>query len=142
MTWSEAACAGTAASPAAVWSVLLDGRRWSEWNPGVQWMVVEGELAAGSLLTMKPKGAPQTAFRIEEIVPEQRLRLLLTFGPVAAMRLSWTLEAVAGGTRIDQAIAIEGIAAGFLLKKTALKIAASMPQNLARLGERAAGVTT
>ncbi|GAC1546963.1 MAG: hypothetical protein NVS2B17_30750 [Candidatus Velthaea sp.] len=133
MTWEDAASVTAAAGPAAVWSLLLDGRRWSEWNPGVQWMVIEGPLEPGNLLTMKPKGAPQTAFRIEQVVPERRLGLLLTFGPMAALRLGWTLEAVAAGTRIDQTIAIDGFAAGLLLKKTAGKIAATMPQNLARL---------
>lgn len=138
MRWAKTAAVAAAADPATVWTVLLDGRRWSEWNPGVQWMLVEGELEAGALLTMKPRGAPQTAFRIEEVVPDRRLGLVLTFGPVAVLRMVWTLEADGGGTRVEQAVAIEGIAAGPLLKKTAMKIAAGMPQNLARLAERAA----
>jgi len=135
MKWSDRATLDCTASAGALWATLVDGPRWNAWNPGVQWMFLEGPLAPGSLLTMKPKGAPQTAFRVEEVVPQRRLRVGLTFGPVAKLELAWTIDRIGSGTRLEQSVAIEGIAAGFLLRKNALRIASGMAENLVRLCE-------
>jgi uncharacterized protein YndB with AHSA1/START domain len=133
MKWESSASVLMAASPAVVWDALLDGRRWNNWNPGVQWMVIEDDVAPGGLLTMKPKGAPQTAFLIEDVSAQERLAVRITFGPLATMQLRWTLAPLGDGTRFEQTVAISGIAAGWLLKKAATKIATAMPGNLERL---------
>jgi uncharacterized protein YndB with AHSA1/START domain len=138
MTMERTAEASSTAPPERVWDVLMDGLRWSLWNPGVQWMTVEGPLRAGALLTMKPKGAPQTAFRIEAAVPRQLLALVLTFGPVATLRMRWELSHAPGGTRIVQTVGISGPLAGLLLRRAATRIADGMAANLERLGRRAA----
>ena len=139
MTWERTAEAASAAAPERVWDVLLDGRRWSLWNDGVQWMTPEGPVEPGTLLTMKPKGAPQTAFRIEAAVPRRLLALVVTFGPVAALRLRWELAPHGGGTSIAQTVGISGPLAGLLLRRAAERIANAMPANLERLASRAAG---
>jgi hypothetical protein len=93
---------------------------------------------------MKPKGAPQTAFRIEAAVPGRLLALVVTFGPVAAMRFRWELgpapaaAAPDGGTAIAQTVTIAGPLAGLLLRRAAERIANAMPANLERLAARAA----
>ena len=133
MIWESSASILIAASPAVVWNALLDGRNWGRWNPGVQWMVVEDEIAPGKLLTVKPKGAPQTAFTIADVTPQANLAIRVTVGPLATMRLHWTLVPLTGGTRLDQTVAISGVAARLLLKKVASKIATAMPDNLERL---------
>ena len=138
MTWERTAEAASAGAPERVWDVLLDGRRWSLWNHGVQWMTLEGPVEPGTLLTMKPKGAPQTAFRIEAAVPRRLLALVVTFGPVAALRLRWELAPHAGGTSIVQTVGIGGPLAGLLLRRAAERIANAMPANLERLAARAA----
>ncbi|HEV2641266.1 MAG TPA: SRPBCC family protein [Candidatus Elarobacter sp.] len=137
MTWERTAGASSAAPPERVWEALLDGRRWSLWNPGVDWMTVEGALEPGGLLTMKPKGAPQTAFRIEAVQPGRLLALAVRFGPVATMRLRWELAPEAGGTTIVQTVGISGPLAGMLLRRAAQRIADALPANLARLAVRA-----
>lgn len=137
MEAEHAAAVVSPAPPQAVWDVLLDGRRWNEWNPGVEWMVVEDRLAPGALITMKPKGAPQTAFTIEDVAPPNRLALRLTFGPLATMRFRWAVTPVPEGTRIEQTVAISGIAAGLLLKKATRRIVEAMPATLERLARRA-----
>ncbi|MEO7040363.1 MAG: SRPBCC family protein [Candidatus Elarobacter sp.] len=137
MRWERTAGTTAAASPEQAWDVLLDGRRWSSWNPGVEWIVVEGPLVSGSVLTMKPNGGPQTAFRIESVVPNRLLALVLTIGPVADLRLRWELAAVDVGTTIAQTIAISGPLAGVLLRRTAQRIAGGMAANLERLAARA-----
>jgi len=139
MTWEATSSVDIDASPACVWDVLLDGRRWNSWSPGVEWMVVEDEVSAGKLITLKPKGAPQTAFTIEDLQPDALLVMRITFGPVAALRLRWLLEPYGSGTRLSATVAIAGIAAGLLLKKGARAIASAMPGNLERLAAVCAG---
>ncbi len=136
MRWERTAGASSAAPPERVWHVLLDGRRWSQWNPGVEWMTVERALEQGGLVTMKPKGGRQTAFRIEGVVPERLLALVVTFGPVAAMRLRCELAPEAGGTTIVQTVGISGPLAGLLLRRTAQRIGDAMPASLERLAVR------
>jgi len=137
MMWERTAGASSSAPPTRVWDILLDGRRWSFWNPGVEWMALEGPLAPGTVLTMKPRRAPQTAFRVEAVVPERLLALVVTFGPVAALRFRWELTPQAEGTAIVQSVAIAGPLAGILLRRAALGIADAMPANLERLAARA-----
>ena len=137
MSWERTAEATSTAPPDRVWEVLLDGRRWSAWNPGVEWMTLEGPPAPGTLLTMKPKGAPQTAFRIEAAVPERRLALVVTFGPVAALRFRWDLAPAGNGTSIVQTVATSGPLAGLILRRAAERIAGGMAGNLERLARQA-----
>jgi uncharacterized protein YndB with AHSA1/START domain len=138
MTWERSASATSPAPPEAVWRRLLDGRRWAEWNPGVQWMTVEGRLAPGTVVTLKPKGAPQTAMRVEFAVEPALLALVVTFGPVATMRLRWELASAGGGTALAQTVAIGGPLAGLLLRRPAERIAGGMAASLERLGALAA----
>jgi len=137
MTWERTAGASSAAAPHDVWDVLVDGRRWSLWHGGVDWMTIEGALEPGGLLTMKPKGKPQTAFRIEAVERGRLLALALRFGPVATLRLRWELSPEAGGTTIVQTVGIAGPLAGLLLRRAAQRIGEAMPANLERLAVRA-----
>jgi uncharacterized protein YndB with AHSA1/START domain len=137
MRWESTAGASSAAPPEDVWDVLLDGRRWSLWNPGIEWMVLEGPPRPGSLVTMKPKRLRQTALRIEQVEPQRLLALVVTVGPVAALRSRWELRPQTSGTAIVHTVAISGPLAGLLLQRAARRIAAAMPATLERLAVRA-----
>jgi uncharacterized protein YndB with AHSA1/START domain len=137
MSWERTAGAACAATPERVWDVLLDGRRWAEWNHGVQWMTVEGPLRTGGLLTMKPKGSPQTAFRIEAVAPSRLLALALRFGPLATLRLRLSLAAQGEGTGLEASVTTSGPFAGLLLARAARRIGDALPANLERLAARA-----
>ncbi|HEX3551464.1 MAG TPA: SRPBCC family protein [Candidatus Elarobacter sp.] len=139
MTWERTAAVQSPAPPAGVWDVLIDGRRWARWHDGVEWMVTEGPLEPGTVVTIKPRRLPQTALRIEVAVPARALGLMVTIGPVARMRLRWDLAPDGAGTAIGQTISIDGPLAGLLLRRAAERIAAAMPANLARLAARADG---
>jgi uncharacterized protein YndB with AHSA1/START domain len=139
MSWERTAGAACAAPPERVWEVLLDGRRWAEWNHGVQWMTVEGPLRAGGVLTMKPKGAPQTAFRIEAVVPNRLLELALRFGPLATLQLRWVLAGHPEGTDLEATVTTSGPFAGLLLARAARRIGDALPASLARLAACAGG---
>jgi hypothetical protein len=137
MTWEYSASAISTAPPQAVWDVLLDGRRWSFWNPGVEWMWLEGAIEPGTLVAIKLKRVRQTALVIAEAVPPQRFALVLTIGPVARLRVTWALAPQAAATRIDAAVAISGFAAGLLLKRSAQRVAQALPGHVERLAVRA-----
>lgn len=139
MTWERTVGAGSAASPERVWAVLLDGRRWSAWNPDIEWMMLEGPAQPGTVVTIKPKRMRQTALRIEELVQDRLFALVLTIGPVATMRLRWEITPEMGGSTIVQTVGIGGPLAGVLLRRAALRIADGMQPALERLAVRAAG---
>jgi uncharacterized protein YndB with AHSA1/START domain len=52
-----------AASPDAVWAVLIDGASWSTWDSGVDG--VDGRIAAGETVTIRSKAAPGRAFPVK-----------------------------------------------------------------------------
>lgn len=137
MTWERSAGAGSAAPPERLWDVLLDGRRWSLWNHGVDWMTIEGPVRPGTVVTIKPKRMRQTALRIEAAVEARTLALVVTFGPLAAMRLRWDITPESGGATIVQTVAIAGPLANLLLRGTAERIAREMQPALQRLAVRA-----
>ena len=140
MRWERTAGASSSAPAERVWEVVLDGRRWSFWNEGVEWMTIEGALAPGTFVTIKPKGGRQTAFRIEAVVPARLLALVVTFGPLAALRFRLTLSPHDEGTSIGVTTAIDGPLSGLLLSRSAERIAATMPANLQQLALRAASL--
>jgi len=126
-----------AADPLAVWAVLVDGPRWGEWNADVAWMWVDESLAPGAYLTIKPKRGRQTAYVIEDVVPQRRFAIRLQFGPAAQLRRTWTLVPESAGTRIVQTIETSGFAAGWLVQKRAERLAAKATQTLATLAAQA-----
>ncbi len=101
-------------------------------------MVVEGALEPGSFVTIKRKRGRQTAFRIETAEAPFRLALLLTFGPVARLRIAWTLEAEEGGTLIRQTIESGGRLRRWLSDPQARRGALAWNDDPVRLAQLAA----
>ncbi|MGA2393542.1 MAG: SRPBCC family protein [Candidatus Lustribacter sp.] len=131
------AVARSAAGPQAVWERLIDGRRWREWSPATDWMVVESTLEPGNFVTVKRKRGRQTAFRIEAAEPSRRLALVLTFGAAARLRLAWTLEPAGDGTLIRQTIESGGRFRRWLTDPLARRGAQRWAGDPARLAELA-----
>jgi uncharacterized protein YndB with AHSA1/START domain len=130
--------ARSAAAPQAVWDRLVDGLRWSQWSAASDWMVVDDALEAGQYVTIKRKRGRQTAYRIEEAAPPQRLALLLTIGSAARLRIAWTLEPDGPGTLIRQTVESAGPLRRWLTDPLARKAAANLGDDPARLAELAA----
>jgi hypothetical protein len=130
--------AHSTAGPQHVWEWLIDGRRWSQWSPSSQWMVVEEALEPGGYVTVKRKRGRQTAYRIEVADAPRRLALLLTFGPAAHLRLAWTLESDESGTTIEQTIESGGPLRRWLTDPLARRAAVALSDDPARLAEIAA----
>lgn len=130
------------ADPRRVWDRLVDGRRWQEWSPASDWMVAEGPLEAGEFVTIKRKRGRQTAFRIETADAPHRFALLLSFGPVARMRIAWTLEPEGTGTLIRQTIETGGRFRRWLTDPQARRGAVTWREDPARLAAISAAVGT
>lgn len=88
------------ATPEAVWRVLVDGSRWTEWNPTIE--RVEGTIAPGNGLKVYTKLSPGQAFpvKVSEFSPPHRM--VWTGGmPLGLFRgvRTYTLEPATGGAR-------------------------------------------
>jgi uncharacterized protein YndB with AHSA1/START domain len=110
------------APPAAVWERLADVGAWRAWMPNVRWAVLEGELAPGSYVTIKPERGRQTAYRVDAAAAPLLLSLGLTFGPVAALQRTFELSPEGGGTRITQRVAIGGPLRAWLVRAPAARL--------------------
>jgi hypothetical protein len=115
------------AAPAAVWQRLANIGAWRTWMPNVQWAVLEGTLAPGAYVTIKPERGRQTAYRIDAAAAPVVLTLGLTFGPVAALQRTFELTAEGTGTRVTQRVAIGGPLRGWLVAALAARIHAAGP---------------
>lgn len=138
MSWESTAALQCAASPQALWEVLLDGRGWSRWLEGLEWMFVEGALEPGTLMTVKPRRFLQTALTIERVQAPAALAFGTTFGPLARLDVRFEIAAEEAGARIEQRVRVEGVLGEMLAKGLARKLAADEPA-LARLCGLAAG---
>jgi hypothetical protein len=122
--WDSSASAESSASPQALWDTLLDGRRWSGWHPGVEWMVIEGPLEPGALLTIKLRRFLQTALTIETAEAPATLAFWTTFGPVARVDVRFTIDSIGSSTRIEQRVTAAGPLSDLLAKGLARKLSA------------------
>ena len=131
--------ATSAAAPPAVWDRLTDGRRWADWSAASEWMVVESALETGRYVTVKRKRGRQTAYLIEAAAPGERLSLVLQFGPLARLRIAWTLAASGDGTLVVQTVESDGPLRRWLSDPLARKAAESLAGDPERLAALASG---
>ena len=130
--------AHAAVEPQRVWDRLADGLRWSLWSEASEWMVIENTLETGRFVTIKRKRGRQTAYLIDAAAAPKQLAFVLAFGPMAQLRIAWTLTADAAGTQIVQTIESGGPLRRWLSDPLARKAAASLAGDPARLAELAA----
>lgn len=124
--------------PQRVWDRLADGLHWAAWSEASDWMVVENTLESGRFVTIKRKRGRQTAYLIETAEAPARLAFVLAFGPMARLRIAWTLVAAASGTDIVQTIESGGPLRRWLSDPLARKAATALAGDPERLAELAA----
>ncbi len=61
------------ATPAAIWSILIDAPRYPEWDPGME--RIEGRIASGEKIKVYSKVNPGRTFpvTVSTLLPEQRM---------------------------------------------------------------------
>ncbi len=67
-----------AGTPETVWKVLVDGPGWLGWDSGV--VNIDGRIAAGETITIRPAAAPGRAFPVRVSVSEPGRRLVFDGG--------------------------------------------------------------
>jgi uncharacterized protein YndB with AHSA1/START domain len=90
------------ASPDAVWAVLTDVDRWTEWLPEFASARLDGPLAAGTKLYWEPQGQAV----VSELVIVEPSKLLVWTGSGGAVHV-WELSANGSGTSLRNAESIE-----------------------------------
>jgi uncharacterized protein YndB with AHSA1/START domain len=124
-----------AATPAAVWAVLVDGAAWPSWDSGVD--AVQGTVALGSKITIRSKAAPGRAFPVKVTTFDAPSRLVFTSGmPFGLFRgvRTYTLTPKAGGTLFHMREEYSGPMLGMISK--------SMPDLQPSFDQFAAGIAT
>jgi Polyketide cyclase / dehydrase and lipid transport len=132
----------TKASPQTAWKIWSDANTWSEWNPDVQSMALNGPFAAGTTGTMKTKQGTR-AIQLTEVVPGQSFRLETTVIPLTRFAFVCKVSpGSAGKTTLSQCIQVGGPLGGLVGGMMGKQIADTFPallQGLARKAEATEG---
>jgi uncharacterized protein YndB with AHSA1/START domain len=126
-----------AATPAAVWAVLIDGAAWPSWDSGVGG--VEGVIALGERITIHSNAAPGRAFPVKVTTFDAPTRLVFTGGmPLGLFRgvRTYTLTPTSGGTLFHMREEYSGPMLG-MISKSMPDLQPSFDQFAAGLAARA-----
>ena len=122
-----------AATPEAVWAVLIDAPGWPSWDSGVDG--VDGTIALGAKITIRSKAAPGRAFPVKVTTFDAPRALVFTggmpFGLFRGVR-TYTLTPTAGGTLFHMREEYTGPMLGMISK--------SMPDLQPSFDQFAAGI--
>lgn len=142
--WTYEHSIETAASAETIFEILRDVSYWSEWNPGVERIDLDGPFATGTSGVMVMPDQGSLSFRLAW-VGEGRGFEDETEIPEAGVivRVRHSLEPlVAGGTRITYRATVEGPAADALGPEIGPAVTADFPEVMAALAVRAEALTT
>jgi uncharacterized protein YndB with AHSA1/START domain len=133
--WSTQHSTETTAAPEAIWRVWSDVERWPEWNADLERAEMSGPFAAGSTITMFPKGQDPIELRIAEISEPEAFMDQADLDDVV-VRTIHRLERLEGDrVRVVYAMEITGPGADTMGPQ--IGPSADFPQVLAALVERA-----
>ena len=106
------------ATPEAVWAVLVDGSRWTDWDSAV--VRLDGTIALGAKVTLYPEVNPDRGFavRVVELVPGERMawRGGMPLGLFTGTRTYRLTSGPDGTVRFDMREAYTGLFAGMIFK--------------------------
>lgn len=128
-----------AASPAAVWAVLLDRPGWQGWDPDiVDIRNVRGD-GPGAAFDCTLKGGVRGTITFDTVEPERCLGWSFRGGAGLVRAASaFTLAAVPGGTRLTYRFGMRGPAARLLARLNAGQIVHGVEMGLENIAARAA----
>ena len=101
------------APPAAVWAVMSDVEKWSDWTPTIVSIVKDsgGALAQGMTAHVTVKGRSVSVWGVTELVPERSFTWETAAGPGLRVAAGHTIVPVDGGSRVTLTMTAHGPAA-------------------------------
>lgn len=135
--WSHTYQHATPASPDAAWAVLADVDGWARWNDGIETLVLDGPVAAGTTFRMTPPGEDTVTSTIVEFDPPHVLTDLTELDGIA-VRVEHRVEPDAdGGSLVSFAVTVTGDAPDDVLAEIGGGVSADFPDVLANLAATA-----
>jgi carbon monoxide dehydrogenase subunit G len=133
----------TAAGAETIFEILRDTSRWSEWNPGVDRIDLDGPFKTGTTGVMVIPGQEPLSFRLAWVGDGRGFEDETEIpGAKVMVRVRHSLEPLAsGGTRITYRATVEGTAAGALGPEIGPAVTADFPEVMAALAGRAEALT-
>lgn len=129
----------TTASPDRIWRVWSDPSTWSEWNPDVQSISLNGPFADGSTGTMTTRSGTHQ-IRLADVKPGQGFRLETQVLPLTRFAFICRIApGSAGRTTISQSLAMSGPLASVFSPMMGNRVAASFEPLLEGLAKKAEG---
>ncbi|HZE38033.1 MAG TPA: hypothetical protein VE172_04400 [Stackebrandtia sp.] len=131
--WQYEHAVDTDATREAIWHLWADVAGWGTWNADIEKIEIDGPFAAGSRITMTPRGEDPVSLRIDEatenrgFVDEARFEGLVLRTAHRAERLD------DGGTRVVYRMEITGDAADELGPRIGPAVTGDWPETMAAL---------
>jgi hypothetical protein len=137
--WTYEHSLETTARAQTIFEILRDVNRWSEWNPGVERIDLDGSFATGTAGVMVIPDQGSLSFRLAWVGEGQGFEDETEIpGAEVLVRVRHSLEPLAaGGTRITYSATVEGAAADALGPEIGPAVTADFPEVMAALAARA-----
>lgn len=107
MTFEHSGTVTTTASPAAIWRLWSDIATWSDWDPAVDEVSLDGPFEVGTSGTMTLRGAIEAPFTLEVVEPDARYLDQLTIGDLT-IRIDHVVRATTDGAEVTVRTTIDG----------------------------------
>jgi uncharacterized protein YndB with AHSA1/START domain len=127
----------TAALPDRVWSIWSNPATWPTWNPDVEWINLDGPFATGTTGRMKTKAGGQHQITLASVEPGRAFQLETSVLPGSRFAFRCEIVPTGGGSRISQAIRMQGPLAPLFSRMMGPRIAESFGPILDGLARQA-----
>ena len=142
--WTYEHSIEASASAETIFEILRDTSRWSEWNPGVERIDLDGPFQTGTSGVMVIPDQGSLSFRLAWVGQGRGFEDETEIpGMDVMVRVRHSLEPLAaGGTRITYRATVEGPAADALGPEIGPAVTGDFPDVMASLAARAEAFTT
>lgn len=122
-----------AAAAEALWARWADVATWAEWNADIEKVELDGPFAAGSRITMTPRGDEPVVLRLAEVRENETFVDVAQFGGVVIRTMHRLERLDVKRTRITYRTEITGPVADELGPRVGPAITADFPATMAAL---------